>query len=38
MMNCLKKKIWGKVSCSDGESVYNEQYLKTKTKHFFDFF
>ena len=31
-----KKKIWGKVSCSikkgfDGESVYNEQYLKTKS-------
>ena len=38
MINCLKKKkkIWGKVSCSikkgfDGESVYNEQYLKTKS-------
>ena len=34
-----KKKIWGKVSCSikkgfDGESVYNEQYLKTKTKSY----
>ena len=34
-----KKKIWGKVSCNikkgfDGESVYNEQYLKTKTKSY----